>query len=150
MTKSKNNSTGSLSKQVGGDHYKGNRLQPFQLSMANGHDACTHAIQKYLTRHSRKDGIEGLMKAHHITNIRLDTMMVYGVHQPPHKALISIADYIRSNELDDKTAHAVRMVEAWHILPDVDHHSAAEKIRKAIRDVAEALYPETYDEKDFL
>lgn len=149
MAKSFDTVTGSLAKQVGGDHYK-RGLQPFQLSMANGHDACTHAIQKYLTRHSLKDGLEGLKKAHHIVNIRYDTMMIYGVHNPPAKDLISIEDYIRSNSLDDVTSVAIRLVEAWHKLPGVDHKFAADKIRKAIRTIGQTLYPETYDEKDFL
>lgn len=140
----------ALSAQVGGDHYK-KGIQPFQLSMANGHDACIHAIQKYLTRHIRvapAKGYEALRKAHHICMIRVETMSVYGVPHAP-EPLIQIGDYIRSNELDQLSANAVRLVEAWHMEVNIDHHSRAEAIRTTIRHLASKRYPQLYKEEDF-
>lgn len=140
----------ALKAQVGGSHYK-KGIQPFQLSMANGHDGCIHAIQKYLTRFARvgrQKGYESLSKAHHICMIRVETMTVYGVPHAPDP-MIGIGDYIRSNELDLNTANVVRMVEAWHMEVDIDHHARAEAIRACIRHVAESHYPEIYKDKDF-
>jgi len=140
---------GSLDKQVGGDHYKG-AIQPFQLSMANGHDGCTHAIQKYLTRFERKAGLEDLKKAHHIAMIRYDTMMVYGVFHPPEKPLIKMADYFRSNKASGHAAAAMLAMENWFRTVDTDHLRSANKVRGLIRDCAQHFYPETYNEEDFV
>ncbi|ARB05733.1 DUF3310 domain-containing protein [Synechococcus virus S-ESS1] len=138
-----------IGKQVGGDHYQG-AIQPFQLSMANGHDACTHAIQKYLTRFERKAGIEDLKKAHHIAMIRYDTMMMYGVHHPPEKPLINILDYTKSNKTGRYAAACILICELWHRMVDCDHLDRAEKLRAAIRDCAKHHYPKLYKEEDFI
>lgn len=139
----------SLDKQVGGDHYKG-AIQPFQLSMANGHDGCTHAIQKYLTRFERKHGIVDLQKAHHICQIRVDTMAVYGVFHPPEKPLIRMGDYIRSNKAGPKAAAALIAMELWFRQVDTDHQRQADLVRRLIRETAQHHYPDTYNEEDFV
>lgn len=141
----------ALSHQVGGTHYK-EGIQPFQLAMANGHDGCIHAIQKYLTRHARTEarkGYESLRKAHHICMIRVECMAIYGVPHAPELQLIGIGDYIRSNGLDLLTANAVRLVEAWHNEIDIDHHNRAEAIRTTIRHLAAKTYPQFYKVEDF-
>lgn len=142
----------ALAAQVGGNHYK-HGIQPFQLSMANGHDACIHAIQKYLTRYLRiapEKGYEALQKAHHICMIRVETMALYGVPHPPEIMLIGIGDYTRSNKLPSHVTNVVRMVEGWHSVIDIDHHSRAEAIREAIRAVAKHDFPSMFKEEDFL
>lgn len=139
----------SLDKQVGGDHYKG-AIQPFQLSMANGHDGCTHAIQKYLTRFERKSGIVDLQKAHHICQIRVDTMALYGVFHPPEKPLILMGDYIRSNKTKPHAAAALVAMENWFRTVDTDHQRQANKVRRLIRDTAQHHYPDIYREEDFV
>lgn len=141
----------ALAAQVGGDHYK-KGIQPFQLSMANGHDACIHAIQKYLTRHRRQPeekGYEALRKAHHICMIRVGCMETYGVVHAPEEPLIRIEDYIRSNEIPQTDATAVHAVEVWSRQIAVDHLAVAESIRSEIRFVAERAYPHRYQREDF-
>lgn len=49
--------------QVGGDHYRKMKIQPFQFSMANRLDPMQHTIVKYVTRFRDKNGIEDLEKA---------------------------------------------------------------------------------------
>ena len=39
-----------MDKQVGGEHYKNLRIQPFEYSMANGLDPVSHTAIKYITR----------------------------------------------------------------------------------------------------
>lgn len=141
--------TKALDAQVGGDHYKG-AIQPFQLSMANGHDACTHAIQKYLTRFQKKAGLVDLQKAHHIVGIRVETMMAYGVHHPPETPLIGIGDYVRSNKCSGHAAAAILTMESWFRTVDTDHHRQADTVRKLIRECAQHHYPDTYKEEDFV
>ena len=140
----------ALAVQVGGQHYK-KGIQPFQLSMANGHDGCIHAIQKYLTRFSREaeaKGYQGLQKAHHICMIRVETMAVYGVPHPD-RALIGIHDYCASNELTPTNSAVVKAVESWSQKVDCDHHEEALKIRAFIRALAQQVYPSVYKEEDF-
>lgn len=141
--------TKALDAQIGGDHYKG-AIQPFQLSMANGHDGCTHAIQKYLTRFHKKAGIMDLQKAHHICQIRVDTMSDYGVFHPPEKPLILLGDYLRSNKVEAKAAAAISAMEQWFRTVDTDHQRQADKVRRLIRETAQHHYPELYIEEDFV
>lgn len=51
--------------QIGGDHYKTMAIQPMELSMKNGLDACQHTAIKYIMRFRDKNGIEDLDKAIH-------------------------------------------------------------------------------------
>lgn len=144
--------TRDLDKQVGGDHYK-TGIQPFALSMANGHDGCTHAMQKYMTRHRRKPaekGYEDCRKAHRIAGIRYELMMQYGVHHPPAKPLIRVGDYIAANRLEPADASAVRAIESWHERVDTDHKDWLSRVRSAIRQAAIAVYhPDLFKEEDF-
>jgi len=141
--------TKALDAQIGGGHYKGS-IQPFQLSMANGHDACTHAIQKYLTRFEKKAGLVDLQKAHHIVAIRVETMMTYGVFHPPEKPLIRMGDYLRSNSASPTAAAAMMAMEQWFRTVDTDHQRQADNVRRLIRQCGKANYPATYSEKDFI
>ena len=52
-----------LTKQIGGDHYKGYPIQPLEYSMANGLDTCQANVIKYVTRFRDKRGVEDLRKA---------------------------------------------------------------------------------------
>ena len=137
-----------LNNQVGGGHYK-TGIQPFVFSAANGHDACTHAIQKYLTRFRRKAGIEDLMKAHHICYIRLDLVRDWGAPDT-HEPRIKLAEYLRSNQCCGTTAAAICAVERWFRSPQTDHPREADACRALIRDVAQAHYPDQFKEEDFL
>ena len=140
----------ALAGQVGGNHYK-KGIQPFALSIANGHDGCIHAIQKYLTRFARQDpakGYEALKKAHHICDLRVDLLHIYGVTDPG-KPFIAIRDYIRSNELDMATAAAIIAVEEWSQNTQGDQKRQSEVCRSLIRDVAREHFPDTFKREDF-
>lgn len=140
----------ALSKQVGGDHYK-KGIQPFQLSFANGHDGCTHAIQKYLTRYLRVDpdvGYMALQKAHHITAIRAACLAEFDTDYPPTNRL-PIRDYIESNDLEIHTANVVQLVEAWFENTGVDDDTYVTAIRSHIRTLARHHFPLRYQLEDF-
>ena len=53
----------STSYQIGGDHYKGQNIQPIEYIMANELDFCEGNVVKYVTRWKFKNGIEDLKKA---------------------------------------------------------------------------------------
>ena len=54
-----------LNEQVGGDHYLGMKLKPFDISMANNLNSVQHTIIKYVMRYKLKDGEKDLKKARH-------------------------------------------------------------------------------------
>lgn len=66
----------ALDTQVGGDHYKGMKIQPMEFSMANNLDACQHTIIKYVTRFRSKNGKQDLLKAKHTIDLLI--AMEYG------------------------------------------------------------------------
>lgn len=51
--------------QVGGEHYKQQRIQPWDFIASNDLDFFQGNIVKYITRWKDKDGIEDLHKAQH-------------------------------------------------------------------------------------
>lgn len=59
----------ALDKQIGGDHYKKMKIQPFEFSMANGLNPIQHTILKYVTRYKEKKGLEDLLKARHCIDL---------------------------------------------------------------------------------
>ena len=66
----------ALDRQVGGDHYKGFKIQPIEFFHANGIGYCEAAIIKYVLRFRTKGGREDLAKARHC--IDLLEQMEYG------------------------------------------------------------------------
>lgn len=62
----------ALDKQEGGSHYKDMAIQPMELSMANGLDACQHTAIKYIMRFRAKNGLEDLDKAMHCIEMLKD------------------------------------------------------------------------------
>ena len=54
------------SQQVGGQHYRKLRIQPWDYIAANNLGWFEGSIVKYITRHRDKGGIEDLLKARHI------------------------------------------------------------------------------------
>ena len=63
----KDYATGTLTRQVGGDHYKkqGASMQPWAIIDAWGLDFYAGNVLKYILRHQYKDGVEDLKKARH-------------------------------------------------------------------------------------
>lgn len=67
----KGQETSSWDRQISGNHYKG-KIQPFEMSMKNGHNALQHAIIKYVDRYKDKNGIEDLEKAKHCLEMLIE------------------------------------------------------------------------------
>lgn len=66
----------SLDEQIGGEHYKAQGLQPFEITYANfGYKGVSAAVytkvNKYLTR-DKGDHVENIQKAIHCLQIQLD------------------------------------------------------------------------------
>jgi len=53
------------STQVGGDHYMGMPIQPWDVIDANSLNYYEGNVLKYLLRHRAKNGVEDLKKARH-------------------------------------------------------------------------------------
>ena len=60
---------GALNEQIGGDHYKGLKIQPIEYIMANHIGFCEGSAIKYLTRWRDKGGVVDLRKARHFIDI---------------------------------------------------------------------------------
>ncbi len=57
--------TNPLERQVDGDHYATQSIQPIEYIHANGLGFCEGNVIKYVTRHIRKNGVKDLDKAIH-------------------------------------------------------------------------------------
>lgn len=55
----------ALSSQVGGGHYKKQKIQPWEYISANNLGFFEGNVVKYITRHKDKNGVEDLKKARH-------------------------------------------------------------------------------------
>lgn len=62
----------AFGQQVGGDHYRKMKIQPFQFSMANGLDPLQHTIIKYVCRFRDKNGKVDLEKAKHCIDLLIE------------------------------------------------------------------------------
>lgn len=62
----------ALDKQIGGDHYKGQAIQPIEYCVRNNLGPCESAVVKYVTRHKLKNGRQDIEKAIHYLQLLLD------------------------------------------------------------------------------
>ena len=63
----------ALKKQVGGEHYKGCKIQPVEYIHANGLDYLEGNVIKYITRHRTKgEGRKDIEKAIHYAQLILE------------------------------------------------------------------------------
>ena len=60
-----NKETSTLEKQVGGDHYKKMKYQPWEIISGNGYDFFEGNALAYIMRWKEKNGCEDLDKAIH-------------------------------------------------------------------------------------
>jgi hypothetical protein len=59
-----------LDRQVGGDHYRGSKIQPVQVALDWRLDFCLGSVLKYINRlYTKGDPIENLDKAIHFLQI---------------------------------------------------------------------------------
>lgn len=62
--------------QIGGNHYKKYKIQPYEFVFANKIPALEANAQKYILRHQDKNGIEDLRKARHYLELMAE--LYYG------------------------------------------------------------------------
>jgi hypothetical protein len=126
--------TDAMSRQHGGTHYKSQAIQPIELSMANGYDACIHSAIKYISRHREKGGAEDLRKGDHFTEIRVEL-------RKKNLAPIPIEDYIKANGIPEPEAAILRNLDAWARSNHGMSHAAAHSvISEQIRDLTHHAY----------
>jgi hypothetical protein len=65
-------SSDALTKQVGGDHYRGKAIQPIIYIHANNLGFCEGNVVKYVTRWREKNGIADLEKAKHYIELLIE------------------------------------------------------------------------------
>ena len=59
-------------KQIGGNHYKGMKIQPIEYIQANDLSYCEANVVKYVSRWKSKNGVEDLLKAKHYIELLID------------------------------------------------------------------------------
>lgn len=75
MSKELNNqsdSSSSLKRQVGGNHYKDMKIQPVEFIMANNLGFCEGNVVKYICRYKQKGGVEDLEKVVHYAQMLIE------------------------------------------------------------------------------
>ena len=73
----KDNRPTTLSKQVGGTHYKGT-IEPWEAMLAWGLDPWSCNVIKYVQRHRKKNGKEDLEKAKHYLEFMIENYDAVG------------------------------------------------------------------------
>ena len=68
------NTTVPTSKQIGGKHYKGCKIQPIEYIQANKLSYEQGNVVKYITRYKEKGGVEDLRKAIHYIELIIGGM----------------------------------------------------------------------------
>jgi hypothetical protein len=59
--------------QVGGDHYKKFKIQPYEFITLNGIGFLEGCVIKRMCRHGSKNGLEDLLKAKHEIDLLIQT-----------------------------------------------------------------------------
>jgi hypothetical protein len=140
----------SLQAQVGGKHYKGMVIQPIELSMANGYDACIHSAIKYMSRHRDKGGADDLRKAAHFLELRIDTCITLGMKLPVANGSIPILRYVEANQIPSVDAAIIVNIHQWATTnsEDIAHSNLTPRakvafIKRQIDGLIEQVYGET-------
>lgn len=106
----------AMTKQVGGTHYKGMKIEPFEFGHANRYDPETFSIMKYVSRHRAKNGAEDLNKGLHIVDIRLAQISRWGTPAIARDS-IPVDTFIRENGIPEAEASILRKLHFWAITP---------------------------------
>lgn len=62
----------AISRQIGGDHYKGRAIQPIEYIHANDLPYIEGCVVKYITRWRDKNGVEDLEKIKHYIDLLIE------------------------------------------------------------------------------
>jgi hypothetical protein len=68
--------------QVGGDHYKKYKIQPFEYCQANNLNTGQSYVVKHITRYKDKLGLEDLKKAKHYIDLMIEMEYKDGIRDP--------------------------------------------------------------------
>lgn len=133
--------TDPMAIQHGGTHYKGMKIEPFQMSLANHYDGAIHSIVKYVSRHGAKGGAEDLLKAHHIAAIRMKYVPIYG--RAVSQRQIKMSHYIRVNKIDGPEATVLMLADEWAVVTfPVEQEALGNQVRQTIVQLAGIRYPD--------
>ena len=58
--------------QIGGNHYRGQAIQPIEYILKNKLGYCEGNVIKYVTRWKEKNGIDDLLKAKHYIDFLIE------------------------------------------------------------------------------
>ena len=64
----------AFKKQVGGNHYKEHKIQPYEFIQANSLDYLQGVVIKYIVRYKDKNGIEDLDKIIHYCELEKERL----------------------------------------------------------------------------
>lgn len=147
-----------LAEQVGGDHYRTKPIQPLQFLMANGWDACSSKVLKYVSRHQEKGGLEDIEKALHIVGVRqhltrktdanrlgftvyLGRIVAFLGHRPlpQDDPRISMEAYISMNRIEGPEAAALSALDEW-VRTDKPRETHVLWVRNALKEIALVRY----------
>ncbi|WP_396957683.1 DUF3310 domain-containing protein [Nitrosomonas sp.] len=70
--KIENEAINALDHQEGGDHYKNMAIQPVEYIFKNGLGYFEGNVIKYISRHSKKGGVNDLKKARHYIDLLIE------------------------------------------------------------------------------
>lgn len=74
----------ALDVQVGGSHYKTQKIQPVEYNHANGLGFIEGSVVKYITRFREKNGVEDLLKIKHYVDLLIQ--LEYPEWEPENEA----------------------------------------------------------------
>lgn len=133
----------AMKQQVGGSHYKGMKIEPFEFGHANGYDPEAFSIMKYVSRHRSKGGLEDLKKARHIVDIRVALFYRWGLPALA-TSTIPVATFIKENDIPEPDANTLRRLHFIACFNEVDSVLAdAETLKSMIDKIVDTYQKET-------
>lgn len=134
--------TKPLEQQVGGKHYKGMAIQPFEFGFANRYDDCAFTAFKYLMRHGQKNGRIDLLKAAHTCHVRGELIQKYGLPPAPLEE-IPVLRMCFANKMTEAEQSVALALDRWaRQLTTGDENEIAALMAKQFEVLADQVYPE--------
>ena len=138
----------SLSEQVGGAHYKADKIQHVEFCEQNVLPWCISCALKYVVRHHRKNGAEDLKKAEHYLRmgkeqleLRNELLRAAGRSGEEWDWPIDPEDFIGQNNIRDAEAFIIRelmrIFDQGTVARQLDIYEVA---RRAVEGLLEECY----------
>jgi hypothetical protein len=100
--------------QVGGNHYKDVKIQPFEYSIRNGLNAIEHTCLKYIFRAREKNGVEDVRKAFHCLGILIEYAEIPGRIQPKRNLdMVTSDEFSRQKDLTEAEHEFIHIISTW-------------------------------------